>query len=132
MKTTKKTAGKTAKKELTTLSSFFEEETGWVMEGKPVKFSKEELKAVVECTVKAYEGQHGVFTKLYVRVEVNGKTLSLKGDNGRTGLKLDKTSDKNLGLEPNEERDIDPENIRFKILRNVETGETIKRAMVIE
>lgn len=142
MTTRTKTAGKTAttktkNKKLSTLLSWFEESNAkWQQSGASLMFSDEELNLVTECKVKAYSGEYGNFVKLYVSLTIEGKTMTLKGDEDnegkrRSGIKLDITSTKRLDLEEGEEVEIDPEKCVFYDLENKEDNTIVRRVRIL-
>lgn len=139
MATTKKTAGKTAKRNSKpSLLSWFEESNAkWQQEGDSLLFSDAELKLITECKARCYAGEYGSFVKLYVTINLDGKTMTLKGDadsegKRRAGIKLDIVSIKRLDLDEGEECDVDPEKCLFYDLQNVEDGKVVRRVRVLK
>lgn len=145
MATSKKTAGKTAKDsksktKATTLRAWLEEsnsrwerdeEEGYLM------FSDEELDCVISCYAKGFSGKYGDFAKLYVKLCIDGKTFTMKGDKDSKGkrypgIKLNDSSTAKLDLEEGEEADVYPEDCAFYSLINTETGESIRRVRILK
>lgn len=118
-------------KKMTIMDFFSEIKRKWEIEGESMMLSKKECALVTVCKVKRYAGEHGDFSKLYLSIEVKGKTLTIK-DGEHTGIKLDAHSEKHLGLEAGEEEEIAPEDVIIYRLRNTSTGEIITRARVIK
>ena len=116
-------------KKMSIMDMFSEVTCKWEMEGESMMLSKKECALVTECKVKCYAGEHGDFSKLYLSIEVKGKTLTIK-DGEHTGIKLDAHSEKHLGLEAGEEKEIAPEDVIIYRLKNTSTGEVITRARV--
>lgn len=117
---------------------FFEESTSkWAETGESFMLSSAELKLVSECTIKCYSGEYGEFTKLYLSIVKNGKTLQLKGDpdsNGkkRAGVQLDRVSTARHPLEVNEVEEIDPSKVLLYFLKNTEDNTTIMRIRILK
>ena len=118
-------------KKATIMDLFSEVTRKWEIEGESMMLSKKECALVTECKVKCYAGEHGDFSKLYLSIEVKGKTLTIK-DGEHTGIKLDAYSEKHLGLEAGEEEEIAPEDVIIYRLKNTSTGEIITRARVVK
>lgn len=118
-------------KKMSIMDLFSEVTKKWEMEGESMMLSKKECTLVTECKVKCYAGEHGDFSKLYLSIEVKGKTLTIK-DGEHTGIKLDAHSEKHLGLEAGEEKEVVPEDVIIYRLKNTSTGEVITRARVVE
>ena len=118
-------------KKMAIMDLFSEITRKWEMEGESMMLSKKECALVTECKVKCYAGEHGDFSKLYLSIEVKGKTLTIK-DGEHTGIKLDAHSEKALALEAGEEEEIAPEDVIIYRLRNTSTGEIITRARVVK
>ena len=118
-------------KKMAIMDLFSEVTRKWEMEGESMMLSKKECALVTECKVKCYAGEHGDFSKLYLSIEVKGKTLTIK-DGEHTGIKLDAHSKKLLSLEAGEEKKIAPEDVIIYRLRNTSTGEIITRARVVK
>ena len=118
-------------KKMVIMDLFREITRKWEMEGESMMLSKKECTLVTECKVKCYAGEHGDFSKLYLSIEVKGKTLTIK-DGEHTGIKLDAHSEKALALEAGEEEQVAPEDVIIYRLRNTSTGEIITRARVVK
>lgn len=118
-------------KKMAIMSLFSEVTRKWEIEGESMMLSKKECALVTECKIKCYAGEHGDFSKLYLSIEVKGKTLTIK-DGEHTGIKLDVHSEKHLGLEAGEEEEIAPEDVIIYRLKNTSTGEIITRARVVK
>lgn len=118
-------------KKMSIMDMFSEVTRKWEIEGESMMLSKKECALVTECKVKCYAGEHGDFSKLYLSIEVKGKTLTIK-DGEHTGIKLDAHSEKHLGLEAGEEEEIAPEDVIIYRLKNTSTGEIITRARVVK
>ncbi len=120
--------------------SWFEESNSEWQEAGIFTLSNAELKKVVNCSITAYNGEYGVFIKLYMDIKVRGKILHLMGDednNGkkRRGVKLDATSAKRyeyLVDEDDPTLDIDPEKVILMNLENTDDGRIIRRIRIVK
>lgn len=119
--------------------AWFEESSSEWQETGVFMLDDDELKAVVSCSVTAYNGQYGVFIKLYMDIKLKGKILHLMGDeddNGKKhrGVKLDATSAKRYEYLINEDDptlEIDPEKVILMNLENSEDGRIIRRIRIV-
>lgn len=120
--------------------SWFEESNSEWQEAGIFTLSDAELKTVVSCSITAYNGEYGVFIKLYMDIKVKGKILHLMGDedtNGkkRRGVKLDATSAKRYEYlidEDDPTLEIDPEKVILMNLENTDDGRTIRRIRIVK
>lgn len=120
--------------------SWFEESNSEWQEAGIFTLSDAELKTVVNCSITAYNGEYGVFIKLYMDIKVKGKILHLMGDednNGkkRRGVKLDVTSAKRYEYlidEDDPTLDIDPEKVILMNLENTDDGRIIRRIRIVK
>ena len=119
--------------------SWFEESSSEWQESGMFTLSDAELKTVVSCSITAYNGEYGVFIKLYMDIKVRGKILHLMGDednNGKKhrGVKLDATSTKRYEYLINEDDhtlDVDPEKVILMNLENTDDGSIIRRIRIV-
>lgn len=119
--------------------SWFEESNSEWQEAGIFTLSDAELKTVVSCSITAYNGEYGVFIKLYMDIKVRGKILHLMGDedtNGkkRRGVKLDATSAKRYEYlidEDDPTLEIDPEKVILMNLENTDDGRIIRRIRIV-
>lgn len=119
--------------------SWFEESNSEWQEAGIFTLSDAELKSVVSCSITAYNGEYGVFIKLYMDIKVKGKILHLMGDedaNGkkRRGVKLDATSGKRYEYlidEDDHTLEIDPEKVILMNLENTDDGRIIRRIRIV-
>ncbi len=100
-------------------------------------FSIDEVQQIIECKAVCISGGNGGVVKLYVTINLDGRTISLKGDSNydgkrETGVKLDFVSVKRLGLNEGEERDIDPVRCVFYNLKNINDGRMVRRVRVLK
>lgn len=120
--------------------SWFEESNSEWQEAGIFTLSDAELKTVVNCSITAYNGEYGVFIKLYMDIKVKGKILHLMGDedtNGkkRRGVKLDATSAKRYEYlidEDDPTLEIDPEKVILMNLENTDNGRIIRRIRIVK
>lgn len=129
--------------------SWFEESNSEWQEAGIFTLNDAELKSVVSCSITAYNGEYGVFIKLYMDIKVKGKILHLMGDEDtdgkrRKGVKLDVTSTKKYEYLIDEEDDdeddskhahtleIDPERVILMNLENTNDGRIIRRIRIVK
>lgn len=119
------------------LQFFSESTSNWTETDEAYMLSTKELKAVTECVVKLYNGEFGKFMKLYLSIELNGKTLTLKGDPDnegvvRSGVKLDAKSMHRVHFnEDDEEVEVDPAKVKLYFIKHKETGEERMRIRIL-
>ena len=110
-------------------------ENTWQLVGDSLLFSDEELKNIIECKVKCHIGISGKDIRLYVTVNINGKSAYLmnnfKYEGDRRGVLLDEISIKRLNLKDGEECDVNPENCLFYELKNVTNNRIIRRVRIL-
>jgi hypothetical protein len=119
--------------------SWFEESNSEWQEAGIFTLNDAELKSVVSCSITAYNGEYGVFIKLYMDIKVRGKILHLMGDedaNGkkRRGVKLDATSAKRYEYlidEDDPTLEVDPEKVILMNLENTDDGRIIRRIRIV-
>jgi len=128
-----------SKKKSTAMSWFEESNSEW-QEAGIFTLNDAELKSVVSCSITAYNGEYGVFIKLYMDIKVRGKILHLMGDedtNGkkRRGVKLDATSAKRYEYlidEDDPTLEVDPEKVILMNLENTDDGRIIRRIRIVK
>lgn len=128
-----------SKKKLTAMQWFEESNSDWQEVGICV-LNATELKSVISCSITMYNGDYGVFGKLYLDVKIKGKTLHLMGDEDtdgkrHRGVKLDITSIKRFEYlvdEANHSMDIEPERVILMALENTDDGRVIRRIRITE
>ena len=119
------------------LQFFSETSSDWESTEDAYMLSAKELKAVTECTAKLYNGEFGRFAKLYLSVEIDGKSLTLKGDPdsagvARSGVKLDAKSMRRIHFnEDDEEVEVDPAKVKLYFIKHKETGEERMRIRIL-
>lgn len=118
----KSAAPKTAMEAMGAMGFMFEAEESAYEVLSSVEFSEKEIKTIIDCHISIFEGEYGLFGKLYVTMKKGKTTLCLKAsaDAEYAGVKLDPRTTRlltKMKLAEGDVIDVDPEFIELKTLK---------------